>query len=270
VIVAFSSRQELFDIENVIDLSAQKLIPLTTFFYANLLVLLVNLWPHTHHLATGPVQSDGKLLLTIPFWSEARVQESHLGWFLMRSARGSHTSTSETANPWFDKAAALYPDNPHVRNGLATRLLGEGKAAEARACFVELLKDETAKPLVRAVYMNNIAYADLLLDDPALLAEADRYSQEAMTWMANSAPVKGTRGAVLIQLGRLDEALPLLLAGYAQQAAWSRAESACWLAILNARKQNRSDAENYLAQARSLNPKCVLLARAERELKLVV
>ena len=188
-----------------------------------------------------------------------------MGWFLMKSAREHQTSNTETANTWFDKAAALYPNNPHVRNGVGVRLLGEGKAAEARECFVDLLKDETAKPILRAVYMNNVAYANLLLGDPALLEEADQYSQEAMTWLASSAPVKSTRGAVLIQLGRLDEALPLVLDGYAQQPPWAKAENACWLAILNARKQNPTEAEKYLAEAKSLNPKCMLLERAERE-----
>lgn len=263
VILTCADRQHLFDIEQQASL---RLLPVTAFFYANLLVLLVNLWPYTHKFAVGPLPSDGKLLLTIPFWSEARVQETHLGWFLTNSAKNNQTSQTATANAWLDKAAALYHNNPHIQNGLGIRFLAEGKPAEARACFLNLLKDETAKPVVRAMFMNNVAYADLLIDDPRLLDEADRHSQEAMTWLGQSPPVKGTRGVVLLQLGRLDEALPLLLDAYAQQADWYKAENACWLAILQGRKQNAAEAQKYLAEAKKLNPKCVLLDRAEREL----
>lgn len=266
VILVFVDRQKLFNIEYILDQASFRLLPATAFFYTNLIVLMINLLPFTHHFAVGPLSSDGKLLLTIPFWSETRVQELHLGWFLMKSAKGHQTSKTETANAFFDKAATLYPNHPHVRNGMGVRLLGEGKFAEARACFIDLMNGETAKPISRAMFMNNVAYADLMLADPALLDEADQYSQEAMTWLASSAPIKGTRGAVLLQLGRLDQSLPLLLASYAGQGDWAKAENACWLAILYTRQQNSAEAQRYLADAKRLNPRCGLIGRAEQEL----
>jgi hypothetical protein len=50
---------------------------------------------------------------------------------------------------------------------------------KARQLFLQTLKADEALPIAtKAILMNNVAYANLVLDDPALLSEADHFSDD--------------------------------------------------------------------------------------------
>jgi hypothetical protein len=112
--------------------------------------------------------------------------------------------------------------------------------------------------------MNNIAYANALLGGKDLLKEADALSQESMTAMSWLPAVRGTRGTVLVAMGRIDEGLPMLLDSMSQaQLPNHKAQNACIIAEAECRRGNLEIARNYLEEARKLEPKCSLLSRAE-------
>jgi hypothetical protein len=115
--------------------------------------------------------------------------------------------------------------------------------------------------------LNNIAYTDALLGGPELLMEADRYSVEAMTNLSWMPSVKGTRGTVLLELGKLDEAVPLLRETMLMHdIPNNKAQNACLLAMAETRRGNLNAGRKYLDEARKFDSTCFLLERAQNSL----
>jgi len=111
---------------------------------------------------------------------------------------------------------------------------------------------------------NNIAYTDALIGGPELLMEADRYSLEAMTNLSWMPSIKGTRGTVLLELGKIDEAVSLLHETMqTHDNLINKAENACWLAIAETRRGNPNAGRKYLDEARKFDSTCFLLERAQ-------
>ena len=75
-----------------------------------------------------------------------------------------------------------------------------------------------------ALVANNYAWACYMLDDAALLDDADRASAEAHQQLPNAASILGTRGAVLVARGRV--AIPEAVADDPNAAAYADAAEA--------------------------------------------
>jgi len=70
-----------------------------------------------------------------------------------------------------------------------------------------------------------------------------------------------------LELGKVEEALPLLLeAMQAHETPNNKAQSACWLAIAEAKRGNLDAGQKLLEEARKLDSTCFLLDRAEKAL----
>ena len=97
------------------------------------------------------------------------------------------------------------------------------------------------------------------------MSEADFYSQEAVAAMPWASSVVGTRGTVMVALGRYAEGITLLKRSMedADKPA-SKGENACHLAIALARTGANEEAEKYVQLAEQLSPKCRLIDRAKR------
>jgi len=163
---------------------------------------------------------------------------------------------------------ALYPDNETLLSldGMIELELMEYE--KARECFIKLLHRDSKEPLMRPLMQNNIAYTNVLLGGDELLKEADEFSQAAMTAMSWMPAVRGTRGTVLVAMGRIEEALPMLHDAMMKAVSPShKASNACIISIAEARRGNLELARNYLEEARKLQPKCSLLSRAETVLR---
>ena len=127
-----------------------------------------------------------------------------------------------------------------------------------RDLLVELPKDSKLTPIV----LNNIAFVDVIMDKPELLAEADEYSRQAVESLPDIYPLKGTRGMVLVGVGQYDEGVALLqqaLNGNTENE--SKAINACCLGIAARRRGFESESRCYISLARKLDPSCILLAR---------
>jgi tetratricopeptide (TPR) repeat protein len=117
------------------------------------------------------------------------------------------------------------------------------------------------------VAANNLAYTDAVIGRAELMPEADKYSEEALQILSWTPFTKGTRGTVLLELGRPAEAIPYLLEAMQENdVPLNKAQSACWLAIAEARQGNLNSAQKYLEQARKFDPTCFLLERALKAL----
>ena len=100
----------------------------------------------------------------------------------------------------------------------------------ARQVFLQLLPEQS-KPRI-TLYLENIAYADALIGDPALLPEADAYSKEAYNAISWVPSIVGTRGTVLVALGQFEEGIRFLKESFEKATSpRSKAENACHLAM---------------------------------------
>ncbi len=105
-----------------------------------------------------------------------------------------------------------------------------------------------------------MAYADVLIRNPDLWPEADRYSEEAIRQIGWETSVIGTRGAVLIETGRVEEGIRLLRQALAHNKEDSgKASDAFHLAVAEQRRGNEAESRRYLALTRKYDPNFYLL-----------
>jgi len=97
-----------------------------------------------------------------------------------------------------------------------------------------------------------IAWSDLFLGDPALLEEADVYSQEALGASPKYAYYQSTRGAVLVSTGKVEEGISMLSRAYSHhQDRHARASVAYWLGIAEARRGNYAKGIEWVRAAKT-------------------
>jgi len=118
---------------------------------------------------------------------------------------------------------------------------------------------------------NNIAWADFMLADPNLLDEADRFSLQSLQATPWAPYAKGTRGAVLMELGRLDESIPLLRQALdGNDGHRHKSLNCCCLALAMARLGDPKAARAFIEKAAKFDPACPLLNRARSEVQQLV
>ncbi len=100
------------------------------------------------------------------------------------------------------------------------------------------------------------------------LAEADRYSEELYELKPDEWTVKGTRGSILIETGRLEEGMSILQEVMDKDpSAFDRAISASFLALAELKRNNVDVAAEWLRKSRDLDPNCGSLKRIEALLR---
>lgn len=240
------------------------LAPLQMFFIANLLIVIENLWPRQITTSFGKRPSDGKQLLEALKADPTRAAQNHAAGFALESAMCQEKKRFDEASSWLEKGLALYPDNLQLMITQGLNLLYLQRFNGARECFFKVLPRTDKDRSLRSLILNNIAYTDALIGDPELLMEADRYSLEAMTNLSWMPSIKGTRGTVLLELGKIDEAVPLLRETMqTHDNLINKAQNACWLAIAETRRGNLNAGQKYLDEARKFDSTCFLLERAQ-------
>jgi tetratricopeptide (TPR) repeat protein len=219
-------------------------------FFANLGIISGNLWPGFIFTTFGRQASDGRRLLHALNRDPNKREQSHAGWFVGEGALCHAKQEYEAARTWFEKGLQLYPENVHLLVSKGNSLLALKEFREARQVFNSLLPRVQNDRPVLATVLNNLAYADVALEDGELLEEADRYSKDAMSTLGWHPAINGTRGAVLLEMGRVDEALPLLRrAMRLHEDPVGKAQVACWLAIAQARKGDLATSGKFLEEA---------------------
>lgn len=240
---------------------------LHAFCWANLLMLPLNLWPRQ----ISGLPSDGLQLLRMPFLPRTEVQRFHMEYFLGEGIDSLQREDWTAAGTWFERGLEAHPRNPRLLNALGVVFIKQGRFAAAYNLLHELLKRDDLDPVVRASILNNIAWANLHCAETNLLDEADRYSREGMEWLPWLAAFKGTRGSVLVELGRAEEGIPLLedaLVEYTEVKDKAvNAINACYLSIGYAKRGLAGEARLRLEEAQKFDPQCYLLPRVFNELR---
>ena len=244
------------------------LVPGQVFLYANLVVLVQNLWPHTFNSPIGKIANDGKLLWRTLFIKSDAINDLLAARFAMEATNCHEKHQYANALAWIEQGLAHFPENFLLLNWRGVLLIDCKDFEAARDCFAKLLGRQVNPPAVRALMLNNIAYVDVLLGGVDRVAEADRYSQEAMSLIGWMPPVKGTRGTTLIELGQIEDGLRLLRESMRQNDdPGGKAQNACFISMGEARRGNLSESLKYLEEARRLVSNCFLIDRAEAALR---
>lgn len=164
------------------------------FLYANVYVLVVNLWPRKIKTPAGETSSDGLHLCKTLFLKQKTVDENHAAWFLIEGLELRRLCEPVEALVWVENGLKLYPENVPLQNLYGVLLIESKDYEKARECFLKLLSRENNPPVMLALFQNNIAYLDALIGRSNLLAEADELSQKALASLGWHPSIKGTRG----------------------------------------------------------------------------
>jgi len=262
----------MFALVPLIDASSNTL---RDFAIVNACVLIFNLFPYSIRTPYGPQRTDGLGLLHTLSDGELQLAEERSGFAVARAMMAEQRGDREDATLIADEATARNPRSVVLRTGLGVRAITNEEYVGARAIFRELVEEDRRVPpslghrgdLSRSISMNNLAWCDLMLDDPALVADALEMSAAAIRLLPEHPAVRGTRAFALILGGRPGEGIDLGLAAYAKtKEAGPKALQACVVAIGYARNWRFPQADRWIALARRTDPACPLLVRAGAEL----
>ena len=264
----------MFAFAPLIDASSSTL---RDFAIVNASVLIFNLFPYSVRTPYGRQRTDGLGLVRTVSDSEWQLAEDRSGFAVARATLADQRGDREEARRITDEAEAMNPRSVVLRTWLGYRAIKDQGYASARTIFRELVDEDRQVPAAglgqrddvsRGIHLNNLAWCDLMLDEPALFEEALSSSAAAIDLMPEHPAIRGTRAFALILGGRPREGIDLGHAAYAKtREAQTKALQACVLAIGYARRWRFGQAAKWIDLARRADPSCSLLGRASGELE---
>ena len=130
------------------------------------ILVLENLWPREVVSPLGATVSDGLRAARALDLDDDGVRtllaSRYLGEGYVDHVRGDHAA----AAAWDERGLAAFPGFAAFEGDVATSLVLQGRYAEGREALQRHLARTDLEPVQRALYENNLAWADLLLDDP--------------------------------------------------------------------------------------------------------
>lgn len=210
----------------------------------------------------GKTPSDGLLLWKIWRFKKSNIQESLAARYFLEAIECQRQKDLAGAQKWIEDGLHVFPDNLRLKLSDAGVLYLQKKYSEALRAFALLVGRHKRHKDVDSLLLNDIAYTCLVMGKPELLARADTCSQLALKHRPWVVHFKGTRGSVLVELGKYDEGLKLLhdaMRNHPEKRG--QALNACYIGIAEARRGNLAESLNYFTLARKLDPDCILLDR---------
>lgn len=241
--------------------------PLPICLCANLWILLFNLWPR--QTTSFNVGSDGKQLIKIFSRKKEECEQLLSARYLSEAVmRWEEYGDSASALDWCCQGLQVFPQNTNLLSMSGLLYLHAGDHSRGREIFLQLLPTQPKPNPTRFIFLNNIAYADALMENPELLPEADAFSQEAYAGAPWNPAIVGTRGTVLVAMGQIEPGIKLLKESFDKASkVQSKATNACHLAIAHFKLGDNEAAGKYLAVARQLDSQCRLIAWTETKLQ---
>jgi tetratricopeptide (TPR) repeat protein len=243
--------------------------PMKMLVFANAALLVYSLVPHEYQTERGKIPSD--LLRLWQTWRQPAPDDRSVrySFYLFKGQEMCRRRDWGEAEELLQKGLKEFPEDGTLRTLLAHVFLGLKRFEEARKIYINLVNSNQGNPSALALLSNNVAYANLLLADPALLQEADVLSCSAHEAEPTSPYYQGTRGCVLIELGRIDEGVALLTSSFERHTEpVEKAEIACYLGIAASKQNNVPESRRWFGVARKLDDQCTLLDR-ECELRSI-
>jgi hypothetical protein len=232
----------------------------SVFLITNLMCAAYSLWPRKFNTERGQVANDGLLLWQTLLLPKESIQTAPVYYYLHEGGQFLKNRQFQAAKEWFEKGLILFPSNLNLLNALGTTFTYSRNYEEAREIYLKLLSRPNTHEYYRTMFANNLAYLDTLIGGEELIQEADKYSREAFENMPSVSYFRGTRGCVLVELGKFEEGIALLKDAMEQtNDTRSKALNACHVAIAEKRRGNARESDKFTTLARSLDPECMLL-----------
>jgi tetratricopeptide (TPR) repeat protein len=239
--------------------------PVLAFVGASIVILLTNLIPRNARSPAGIHPTDGMVLARAPLLRAYEVEERLAARFSLEAEACRREGRLEEAQDWAERGLRIHPNAAILRFDLGFTLALRGDCEAARDQFALALEKRDIAPGLAALARNNIAWADLMTLPQERLEEADRFSQQALEALGWEPALKGTRGAVFVERGLVDEGL-ILLQGALRDGKTSlhplaKATYIGYLALGLAAQGKREEALEALETARGFEANCRLLPR---------
>jgi hypothetical protein len=235
--------------------------------WMNGLLLVSNLIPHKVAVSSGIAGSDGASMLKLLFKPDELLQKYHRAYYVNEVVDAVDRADLPAARRWSEQGARVYPQDAQVTNVVGYALIASGDYQPARDAFLRVLQFEGLEEVVRAMGLNNVAYANFMLADPDLRDQASDYSAEAYSKIPWEPAIMGTRGAVLLWLDRHDEGIELLKRAMLKTPdRRNQAADACFIALGEHLRGNPAESQKYLDLAKKLDPNSQALPRILPEL----
>lgn len=191
--------------------------------------------------AFGPQPTDGLSLLRTLILSRRDVDDQLAGYHVAGAQRLVERGEREAGRSEVSRGLALHPESTSLRTWLGHDLVVSARYVEARSVFSRLVEEGRQQRgstgrLIHTLHLNNLAWADLMVGDPALLPEAEEASRAAIEELPRLPAFRGTRAFALIETGRVREGLELSASAFRKEKdPRNRALQACVTAIGYAR-----------------------------------
>ncbi len=233
----------------------------------NIAALLLSLFPHKSVTALGNSGSDGLLLLQLPGMGDKELRLHYASYYVLEALDAIDLNNYPAARQWAEQGLVLYPENSTLLNACGVIYNYSNEHEKARQTYLRVLEANDLTGELKYIAMNNVAYANLMLEDSSLLGEADEYSAQAVKNVPWHPALIGTRGSVLVELGQVEAGLELLKTALKKSPhKRNKAENACGIALGELKRGRPIQAERYLEAARRFDPHCVLLERVTRKI----
>ncbi|MBI5380410.1 MAG: tetratricopeptide repeat protein [Opitutae bacterium] len=231
------------------------------------LQVLVNLLPIEGLVGGYKMPTDGLQLLHLWKNRSARSAQRQLFDELTRLDELRSTQRSIEAIELASDLARQNPDNLSLLLMLGGLHAEAGDTQKAEAIWRELLKRPVVSPSARAAQLDQLCCLPLYYGRLDLLPEAEAWCTEALKYAPDAITLKGTRGSVLVELGRIDEGMALLREVIKQsECAIDRAVSSSYLAKAHAAKGDHCEARQWIEKARGIDPNHIVVKRITAQL----
>jgi Peptidase family M50 len=214
--------------------------------YWNAVIIVCSLLPYRTDIADGEWPNDG----------------SHLFKIL----------SSRTFRPWPDYSQYTEKQRVEESKSWSKNWVTMTESVDVYVLLEahERMLSEEASEGSRLTLLDGFATTVLMYNARNYLGKADEYSAELFAANPNEWTVRGTRGSVLVETGRIEEGIETLQGVVANDPVpFDKAISAAFIAIGEIKRGRYDDAKRWLDQARAWEPDCVPLKRAEQMLKEV-
>lgn len=223
---------------------------------ASAFYLFASLWPATLSLYESAIPSDGKQLLSIPFYKSAKsgliIANFHF-FYGNRLAQGGEIIRGAA---WIERGLR-YPTTGQSKElllGSAWLLAGGGRVDRAREIYLELLASDDVphRSLLRRDAADGLACLGIYHERPDLLSEGKEIINQVIAEEPHAITLKGTLGGILYELGETEAARTVLQEVLEKSLSdLDRAISAAYLAVLAAREGDTAKAQTHAAMAAS-------------------
>lgn len=237
-------------------------IPVKMLLLTNGVMLAVSIWPREFDTNRGKIANDSLLLWRTWFKKNVAVGEMPTYFYFYEASECVYRQRYGDAQKWVEKGLERFPGNFNLEYLRASIFSNKSLHLEACRSYSILLGKWTKDPELRALFLNNLAWSFLLSGVPDLLRKAEHCSALAIQLKPAQVYYEGTRGSVLVELGKYEEGVKLLQAALKKHTDRSaQAFNLCFWGLAEIRQGNSRGAADYFRLARKFNPDCEMLKR---------